>query len=308
MDVYKTEAGRRAVLESYDRLVSRWGVATEERDLEGSFGTTHVILAGDASNPPLVMFHGVGDNSALMWVKNARELARHFRLIAIDTMGGAGKSVPDWGRYAENFSLVAWYGEVLDALGLEETFAVGVSYGAYHCQLLAASYPERVRKFVGVAGYAAAAGYERPKLATMLAMVKFFLPVMLMPTRRNVLKSGARIMGEGAESLLADPAFEEHFVALMRHYRMKAQFNHARRTFSRDEVASFRDKSLFLVGAEDALVQYPGSTKVMEDFGLRLITFPHAGHALNHVLPREVEAEIVGFLGPSPVTKGTSSA
>ena len=41
---FKTKAGKRAVYASYERLVSRWGVATEERDLETWFGTTHVVM------------------------------------------------------------------------------------------------------------------------------------------------------------------------------------------------------------------------------------------------------------------------
>ena len=39
-------------------------------------------MAGEASNPSLLLFHGAGDNSALMWLNNAVELSRHYRMQA----------------------------------------------------------------------------------------------------------------------------------------------------------------------------------------------------------------------------------
>lgn len=78
MKVFKSEEGKKSVLESYDKLVAQWGVDTEEKYIETKFGKTHVFLVGDKSNPPLLMFHGVGDNSAVMWVMNMHELSQHF--------------------------------------------------------------------------------------------------------------------------------------------------------------------------------------------------------------------------------------
>jgi pimeloyl-ACP methyl ester carboxylesterase len=117
------------------------------------------IIAGGKKSPPLVMFHGVGDNSALMWVYNARELSKHIRLMAVDTMGGAGKSRPDE-RYGNEFDLSRWLGDVLTALRVDKTFAAGVSYGSYLAQLLQVSFPEKVEKLVCLAGSVAAKGYK----------------------------------------------------------------------------------------------------------------------------------------------------
>jgi pimeloyl-ACP methyl ester carboxylesterase len=294
MKLYKSEAGAKAIHDSYDRLVKMWGIETEERDLEGSYGRTHAILAGSLANPPLLMFHGVGDDSALMWVKNAKELSKRFRLIAIDTMGGPGKSLPD-GRYGKDFRLAQWYGDILDALGLNETYAAGVSYGAYHCQLLMISYPERVKKIVGISGFVAATGYGGSRFGAIFRLMKFFLPAALIPTIKNALRIGAKIMGPDAENLLADSEIAEHFWLLMKHYRAQAQFNHSRRTFSPEELASIRDKSLFLVGDADILVNSPGASKVMDDLKMNYKMIKDAGHAANHTKPREIEAEIVGF-------------
>ena len=116
MKKYRSEKSGRTVLETYDRLLASWQCEKKERDVETEYGTTHVIECGTESAPPLVLFHGVGDDSALMWICNAPELGKHFRLYAVDTIGGPGKSVPN-GNYGKGFDNVRWIDGVLDALG-----------------------------------------------------------------------------------------------------------------------------------------------------------------------------------------------
>ena len=94
MKVYRSKKMQQAIQRTYDALVAQWGVDVEEMDLETGYGTTHVIACGDAKNPPLLLFHGVGDDSALMWIYNAEYLSRYYRVYAVDTLGGPGKSVP----------------------------------------------------------------------------------------------------------------------------------------------------------------------------------------------------------------------
>ncbi len=221
MRIYKSEAGKAALRASYDRLLGMWGIEVEERDLEGSFGRTHAILAGDPKAPPLLMFHGVGDDSALMWLENAAALSRRFRLIAIDTMGGAGKSEPGPG-YDEGFDLAAWYGDVLDALGIEEAYATGVSYGAYHCQHILRSYPKRIARVVGIAGFVACGDRHRSGLASMLALARVFLPEALIPGRRSAIRLASKLAGPDPELVLEAEEIGEHFRLLMRHYRAQA--------------------------------------------------------------------------------------
>jgi pimeloyl-ACP methyl ester carboxylesterase len=295
MKVYKSEEGKKAIYDSYDALVRLWGVETEGRDLEGSFGKTHVILAGDPKSPPLLLFHGVGDDSALMWIKNAEALSKSFRLIAIDTMGGAGRSVPG-GRYEEGFDLASWYGEVLVALGIDEAYAAGVSYGSYHCQLLMLRYPERIKRIVGISGFVAAKDYERSKLYAMRKMMKVFLPIALAGTKERTLAASGRLFGPNSESILGDEEIGEHFWLLLKQYRSQAQFNHERPSFSAEELDSIRDKSLFLVGTDDILVSLAEAERVNEYLKMNLKAVEGAGHAANHTKPREIEAEIVGFL------------
>jgi pimeloyl-ACP methyl ester carboxylesterase len=294
MKLYKSAAGEKAIIDSYDGLLARWGIDIEERDLDGSYGRTHVVMAGSASNPPLLLFHGVGDDSAIMWLYNAKELAKRFRIIAVDTMGAPGKSRPDE-RYGKGFSLAKWYGDVLDALGIEECFAAGVSYGCYHCQLLLLCYPERVKKVVGIAGYVAAKGYSGSKFHAIFRIMRHALPLAFMPTRKNFLRFGAKLMGPGTEKMFEDSEVAEHFILLQKHCRAQAQFNHNRKTFTREETDRLRGRSLFLAGSEDLISSFPNAKKALADLGMKLKVFEGAGHGLNMSRAREVEAEILGF-------------
>ncbi len=66
LKVYRSKRAGQEIMSTYDRLLDQWGVEKEELDIPGTYGTTHIILCGRETNPPLVLLHGVGDDSALM--------------------------------------------------------------------------------------------------------------------------------------------------------------------------------------------------------------------------------------------------
>lgn len=295
MKIFKTETGRQAIYQSYEKLVAKWGVTTEERDIQTSFGSTHVIMAGADSNPPLLMFHGAGDNSAFMWIANAQELAKDFRLIAIDTMGSSGKSVPN-DRYKKEFDLVIWYGEILSALDIKKAYVTGVSYGAYHCQLIMICFPDQIEKMVGIAGYVYAQEYETRKFALLMNMMKIFLPLVFFPTKKTAVKAASKLCGPGFDELRNNHEITDHFWLLTRQYRTQAQFNHNRRPLTPEEIDSIRDKSLFLIGDQDTMISFSALEQAMEKYRLNLKIISDAGHGMNQTKSREIEAEIRGFL------------
>ena len=132
--VYKNAKAGKMILESYDALLKQWGAEINEMDISGRYGSTHVLETGDKNKSPLVLFHGVGDDAALMWIYNAKELGKHFHIFAVDTIGGPGKSVLGAG-YDKTFDDEIWITELLDKLGLDKIFMAGVSNGAYLTQM-----------------------------------------------------------------------------------------------------------------------------------------------------------------------------
>jgi hypothetical protein len=55
---FKSDAARADYGGLYDEAITLSPVPVEESDVETSFGTTHVLTAGDPSQPPLVALHG----------------------------------------------------------------------------------------------------------------------------------------------------------------------------------------------------------------------------------------------------------
>lgn len=151
MKVYRSDKAKGNIYRTYDQLLTQWEVEVEEKDITTTYGTTHIILCGDKNKPPLVLFHGVGDNSALMWIFNAKELAKHFRIYAVDTIGGPGKSCPN-SKYNKDFDTIKWLDEVFDSLELEQTYVAGVSNGSFMAHHYGIIRPDRVIKMICMSG------------------------------------------------------------------------------------------------------------------------------------------------------------
>ncbi|ESP88840.1 alpha/beta fold hydrolase [Candidatus Halobonum tyrrellensis] len=144
MSAYRSAAGRRELEHLYDDAVDRLGVDVAERRVDTRHGSTHVLLAGAADAPPVVLFHGgnVTNPLTLAWYAG---LADDYRLVAPDTPGHPGKSAPTrldprGDGYGE------WVADLLDAFGVDAAPVVGTSYGAGVALRTAAVAPERVAR------------------------------------------------------------------------------------------------------------------------------------------------------------------
>ncbi|MEO3945634.1 alpha/beta hydrolase [Gorillibacterium sp. CAU 1737] len=271
--VFRSEEGRDKVWTSYDRLLEQWGVPIEERDLPTSFGTTHVLLAGDPAHPPLLLFHGVGDNSALMWVFNARGLAKDFRLIAVDTLGGPGKSIPN-DLYFQKMNDVAWIDELADALGLHRFHVAGVSNGAYLAALYTAKRPSRADRAVCMAG-----GLER----SLLRMLRLFLPEALFPGESSTRRLLHKMCGTNTAVFEENEDLMRHWGLLLKHFNPRSMMSHPYLPLNTEEnVAILRQKASFIMGSKDPLSHYPKALASLERAELRYQVIEGAGHSVNH--------------------------
>lgn len=289
MKVFKSEEGRRQVLESYDRLVSQWGVTTEEKYIETHFGRTHVLLVGNKSNPPLLMFHGVGDNSAVMWVMNIRELSRYFFCIAIDTMGGPGKSEPNDHYVKNEFNIVQWINDVVCQLKLERFNIVGVSHGAYLAYLYTTHEKDKVIKTVCIEG-----GIITNPLRSMIRTFMLAFPEILIPTRENIIKIMKK-MKPGSELFEKHPEIIDHMLLVMKNHRQVSMTPHSLEKYNKDLGIAVRDKLYFMFGGN--LQDKRNSVIELLDEGQYLYkVFAGAGHGLNMEKPEMVNKEIVTYL------------
>ena len=301
--VYKNAKAEKAIRESYDALLKMWGTDIEERDISGQYGTTHVIETGDRNKPPLVLFHGVGDDAALMWVYNAEELGRHFHIYAVDTIGGPGKSVPGEG-YDKTFDDAVWISEILDKLGLDKVFMAGVSNGAYLTQMYMIQHPERVIKGISMAGVPVKTSGSGKK-AAMKAMMKVFLPEALFPNDKNVMKLIRKMTGSHYSAFTENRVVFQHFKQLMTGFRRSAMMNHKVLGFTEEEIFSLSDRLLCIVGKKDPFIMLGGAQleEELKRYPLRVEFMEDAGHGINHEKAHEVDALIIEFFGVKECVK-----
>src|SRR5919198_665113 len=89
---FRSDDARARYLAAYDSALARCRVPLSDDNVDTPFGTTHVLLAGDAERPPLVALHGKSV-SATMWVAHLEALTATRRVAMVDTIGDMGRSV-----------------------------------------------------------------------------------------------------------------------------------------------------------------------------------------------------------------------
>lgn len=287
MNKYRSHRSGQAILTTYDRLLASWACEVKERDLEGEHGITHIIECGNEDAVPLVLFHGVGDDSALMWIYNAPELGRHFHLYAVDTLGGPGKSVPN-GNYGRDFDDARWIDGILDGLGIGKAFFVGVSHGGYLVQMYTLNRPERVLRAISISGTVPVGG----KSNSMKTMMKIFLPEALFPTEKNVQKLIRKLSGEHYAVFTENAEIMAHYRALLKGFNNMAMAYHKIVAFSAEDVERIREKVVYLVGTDDPFEKLGGRDVLIQN-RMNAVFYDNAGHGLNHELAEEINRKIV---------------
>ncbi len=144
--IYKSTAGRQAILDVYDTILERWPVPYETLSISTQYGQTFVLACGPESAPPLVLLHGSSSNSA-MWIGDVVEYSRHYRVYGVDIPGEPGKSE------AVRFDLdgpeaADWLQQVFAGLHIDQVMLLGISLGGWLALKFATTYPERVEKLV----------------------------------------------------------------------------------------------------------------------------------------------------------------
>ncbi len=285
MKVYRSAKAEKAILDTYDQLLVMWNVAKVERDIPTSYGSTHVIQCGDEGNAPLVLFHGVGDDSALMWLYNAKFLSERFCVYAVDTIGGPGKSRPGE-AYDENFDDATWIDAVFDALRLDKAFVAGVSHGAYLAQYYGAHRPNRVEKMLCMAG-SVPVGSGSP----MKTMMKIFLPEALFPTEKNVAKLLRKLCGDNSEVFTGNPAVLAHYKCLLKGFNNMAMRYHKVESLADSAIDSIREKTLYLIGDDDPFAKLGGKDALLR-YNMNAQFYPGVGHGINHEIAEEINRRI----------------
>jgi len=290
MEKYKSIDAKHLIYESYDRLLNDWGVPYEEHDIQTSYGITHIVTAGSPLQPPLLLLHGTADNSAMMWIFNAQALSEHFYLIAVDAIGGSGKSEAN-DAYFKTFDQARWLDELLEQLKLDKVNVAGVSYGAYLAYHYAIVRPDKANKIICMAGRIPSSQTE-----VMFKMMKAFLPEALFPSEANCRKLLRKLSGPNYIRFENHAELMKHWYYLLKYFNNKSMMKHTITIFNDEQLNTLREKALFLIGEHDRMSYYPKAISKLQMNGINYRLFKDAGHAINHEIAEQINAEIIAFL------------
>lgn len=106
-----------------------------------------VYIEQQGRGEPVVLLHGFG-SSSYCWRRVMPELARSFRVVALDLNGFGYTERPKDPRSYTREGQERLILSVMDALGIARAHLVGHSYGGGLTLFLAARHPERLRSMV----------------------------------------------------------------------------------------------------------------------------------------------------------------
>jgi pimeloyl-ACP methyl ester carboxylesterase len=90
---FRSAQGEAQYLAAYDASIGLWPVPYKSIDVTTHYGRTHINACGSQDAFPAILLHG-GYASSAMWFPNVADPSSRFRVLALDTMGEPGKSIP----------------------------------------------------------------------------------------------------------------------------------------------------------------------------------------------------------------------
>ncbi|MBH5317544.1 alpha/beta hydrolase [Paenibacillus sp. GSMTC-2017] len=287
---FKSEKKRLQVLHSYDQVMKMWGTDVITHTIHSRCGTTHCTTAGNKNNPPLLLLHGVGDNSAVMWALNIKVLSSRYYCIAVDTMGGPGKTVPNEHFTKASFNTMDWLNEIIDYFKLDKIYIAGVSHGAYMAYQFTTMYSDRVWGAVCMEG-----GIITNPMKSMIRTMLLMFPQILLPTKRNMLNILKKMSSPHSDVFEKYPLLAEHMILVMKSHNQKAMFPHQIEKYDKEKGMAVRDKLYFLIG-DHVKVLDKTFVILLEDGQYHYKIVPKTGHGINMEQPDDIHDEMFRFL------------
>lgn len=262
--IFKSEAGRKAILAAYDSVLERWPVPCETLTVPTRYGQTFMLASGPENAPPLILLHGSSTNSA-MWIGDVAEYSRHYRVYAADIPGEPGKSEAVRSEINGPFGR-EWLQDVLDALQVGQTYLLGISMGGWIALQFAGECPERVKRLALLCP----GGVSPPKVSFTLRVIPFLFLGEWGLERITRLVNGSQEIAEEAV---------EYTKLIGRNFNPRMEGS----ALIPDEVLKrVTMPVLLIVGEKDALLDSRKTAARLAALLPRLMTemLPDAGHVL----------------------------
>jgi pimeloyl-ACP methyl ester carboxylesterase len=285
---FKSAIGEAQYLGAYDASMGLWPVPYESIDVTTRYGRTHINACGSREAFPVVLLHG-GQASSTMWFPNVADLSSRFRVLALDTIGEPGKSIPSQCN-ATRQDCAAWLEGVIAELGISRTHVVGLSRGGWLALNLAVYTPRCLERIALLS-----------PAASFISLNMFFRAVVASVMRlraRPVLKTS--LYSWVTPGFKINPIYTEQFILGLLHWNWKMNSmgysGVMPSAFSTEELGKVQIPVLMLIGDHDRL----NRPKVIEQAKgmipqIEAEIIPNAGHMLSMEQPELVDERILGF-------------
>jgi pimeloyl-ACP methyl ester carboxylesterase len=282
--LYRSASGSQRVVAHYDATLQGMGIPYESVYVDTYFGPTHAIVSGHEQGKPLVLWHGLNANAAT-WANWIPALAPIYRVYAIDTIGGMGKSAPS--RLAKGGPAYGqWAAEALEGLGLTRANMIGASNGGWLILKLGSVAPE----MIGSAVLMSSAGFLSISMVTVLRMI----PRSLFKPPEEVARGLLELLSP--PDAPPDPFYLAFFELIVVSGFRSEQMAPA---LSKEEIGKLNAPTYLLMGQYEASFN---PCKAIER-GLALLPnviaaeiVPGVGHAMVHRQTDWVIARVMSFL------------
>ncbi len=127
--LYKTPESKKEILALYQAKLDSLKIDYLEENVNTQFGSSHVIIIGDATKPPLILVHG-SNGCAPIALDVYPNLSQHYQVFAVDVIAQPNKSA-ETRPSMKDTSYGIWMNEVIAALGLNDVTMVGFSLGSF---------------------------------------------------------------------------------------------------------------------------------------------------------------------------------
>ena len=282
---FKTPKGEARYIAAYENTLSLWAIPYEFIDVPTHWGCTHLIVCGPENAPPLVLLHGM-HLSATMWFSNIAAFSRHYRIYAVDTIGGVGRSVAVHPPKSKA-DLAGWLNCVLDELRITQAHILGHSYGGWLALNFALSAPKRIKRLILLA-----------PVGLQPFVSQFWLrgiPAMLFP-RRSFITGFMKWMT--VEGFVVNELFVEQFVLGMQAFRPSCQIRALPTVFTDHELRQIKAHTLLLLGEKEVIYDPKAAMKWANQAMPRIQSemVSNASHGLPMEQAELVNERILGFL------------
>lgn len=142
MSIYKTPQAKDHLAAISQQIIDQLDERGSSHLVPTRYGDTYCLEFGDSCLPKLVIFHGGYTNHAFI-LYYLRALIGRFHIFALDMPGHPGKSSETIIDPRDD-SYGHWACEALEQLAIDRAHVLGLSYGGFVSQRLAALKPDRV--------------------------------------------------------------------------------------------------------------------------------------------------------------------